>query len=296
MSYKSVCVLLLSLSAICTKTYSDTLRVEDFDKDIDVKILEMNEEYLKATIPERLISSISVKSVLDDNYPDSVYMNIGDKEFIVICKIVKITKKPGSITLKIPREKVVAIQIEFSDNEYDVDSDLTGISNSHRAERRGVDADSLKEQIKEELMDEFEKIQKQDEIVIKDKIQEDLTLEFEKKQQLKEEKYEAENYGKVSGRMLNKGKPLPGCQVKITLLEKWELFGKPSEGISFETTTDVDGHYSFERVPQGGYKLYWRPPNETSWIRSIKMEPDFFAETGETYSMPDRETNIRTIN
>ena len=299
MSYKTVCIFIMLLLTIrANKLYADTLRVEDFDQNIDVKMVEMNEDYIKVVVPKKAISSISIKSKLDDKYPDTVFINVNGEEEIVICKIVKITKKPGSITLKIPREKVVAIQIDFPDDEYDIDSERTSSVTSHTAERSysPVDADSLKEQIKEELIDEFEEKQKQDEVIIKEKIQENLTLEFEKKQKIKEEKYDLENYGKVSGRMLNRGKRLPGCQVKITLLEKWALFGKPKEGIKFETITDEDGHYSFEKIPPGGYKFYWKPPNETSWIRSIKMEPDFFVETGETYSAPDRETNIRTIN
>jgi len=298
MSYKTVCVFTMLLLTIFTKLYADTLKMEDFDQNVDVKMIEMNEEYVKVVVPKEAISSISVKSKLNEKYPDTVLINVDGKEYIVICKIVMITKKPGSITLKIPRVKVASIQIDFSDDEYDIDYKRKGHLSSPMVEKSysPVDADSLKEQIKEELIDEFEKKQKQDEVIIEERIQENLTLEFEKKQKIKEEKYDMKNYGKVSGRMLNRGKRLKVCQVKITLLEKWALFGKPSEGIKFETITDENGHYSFEKVPPGGYKLYWKPPNETSWIRSIKMEPDFFVETGETNSLPDRETNIRTIN
>jgi hypothetical protein len=298
MSYKTVCVLIMLLLTIYTKLYADTLRVEDFDQNIDVKMVEMNEEYVKVVVPKKAIRSISVKSKLDDEYPDTVFINVNGKENIVICKIVKITKKPGSITLKIPRVKVSVIQIDFPNDEYDIDYKRKDSLSSPMVEKSysPIDADSLKKQIKEELIDEFEEKQKRDEVSIEEKIHDNLTLEFEKKQKLKEEKYDSENYGKVSGCMLIRGKQLKGCQVKITLLEKWALFGKPKEGIKFETITDKDGHYSFEKIPPGGYKLYWKPPNETSWIRSIKMEPDFFVETGETYSAPDRETNIRTIN
>ena len=165
--YKTVCVSIMLLLTISTKLCADTLKMEDFDENIDAKILEMNDEYVKAVLPKRVIGSINIQS-------------------------------------------------------------------------------------------------KQD--------------------------------GKVSGRMLNKGKTLPGCQVKITLLEKWGLFGSPREGVHFEAVTDENGHYSFDKIPPGGYKLYWKPPHESSWIRSVKMEPDFFVEKGEISHVFDRETKIRTIN
>jgi len=216
----------------------------------------------------------------------------------VICKIVKITKKPGSITLQIPRERVAAIQIAFPGNEQDTDSNKSDAltERSRESAPPPVDAEKLKEQIKEELRLEFERKQGKDDIAIEEKIKEELRLEFENKKQMEEETFEVENYGRVSGRMLAKGKPLPGCQVKIMMLEKWGMFGKPKEGLRFETITDENGRYLFEKVHPGGYKLYWKPPGETSWIRSIKMEPEIFVEAGETYHFRDRDTNIKTVN
>lgn len=298
MMYKTVSILIMLLLTICTKLCADTLKVEGFEEKISVKILEMNDEYVKAIFPKRVIGSINVQSKRDGKYADTVFIRVNDKEKSIICKVGEITKSPASITLRIPREKVTALQIDFPDSEQDMYSERRDDFGLHREEGRGapVDAEKLKEQIKDELMYAFERQQERNEYEIEEKIKENLTLEFEQKQQIKEEIFEAENYGKVSGRMLNRGKTLPGCQVKITLLEKWGFFGSPREGVHFETVTDENGHYSFDRVTPGGYKLYWKPPHESSWIRSVKMEPDFFVETGETCSVFDRETNIRTIN
>ncbi|KHE93667.1 MAG: carboxypeptidase-like regulatory domain-containing protein [Candidatus Scalindua rubra] len=296
--YKTVCVLIMLLLTISTKLCADTLTVEDFGEKISVKILEMNDEYVKAVFPKRLIGSINVQSKRDNKYPDTVFIRVNDKEKSIICKIGEITKSPASITLRIPREKVTALQIDFPDSEHDMCSKRRDDFDLHREESRSatVDTEKLKEQIKDELMYALERKKEKDEYQIEEKIKENLTLEFEKKQQIKEDIFEAKNYGKVSGRMLHKGKTLPGCQVKITLLEKWGLFSSHREGVHFETVTDENGHYSFDRVTPGGYKLYWKPPHESSWIRSVKMEPDFFVETGEISRVFDRETNIRTIN
>jgi hypothetical protein len=275
---------------------ADTLKLEGFGEKIDVKILEMNEEFIQVVVPQREIGSISIKSQDNDKYPDTVIIKVDGKEDKVICKIVKITKKPGSITLQIPRERVAAIQIAFPGSGQDTASDQHSVQPS-------IDVEKLKERIMDELRLEFEKrqeaqleTQQEDGIAIEERIKEELRAEFENKKQMKDDTFEVENYGRVTGRMLFKGKPLPGCQVKIMKLEKWGMFGTPKEGLRFETITDENGRYLFEKVHPGGYKIYWKPPGETSWIRSIKMEPDIFVETGEIYHFRDRETNIKTIN
>ncbi len=301
MSYKFFCISLGLLLIFCTKVYADTLKLEGLDEKIDVKILEMNEESIRVIVPQREVGSISIEHEVDDKYPDTVLIIVNGKESKVICKIVKITKKPGGITLQIPREKVVAMQIAFPGSTQDTNSDQNGTFSIHRGERTHppLDAERLKEQIKNDLRHEFEikqESQEQEGIAIKDRIREELRDELESKEQMREKAFEAENYGKVTGRMLFKGKPLPGCQVKIVMLEKWGIFGKPKEGLQLETSTDEDGRYLFEKVQPGGYKIYWKPPRESTWIRSIKMEPDMFVEAGETYRYRDRETNIKTAN
>lgn len=298
MPYKFFCISFILILTICTEMYADTLKLEGFGEKIDVKILEMTEEFIKVVVPQGEIGSISIKSQDNDKYPDTVFINVDGKESKVICKIVEITKKPGSITLQIPRERVAAIQIAFPGNEQDTDSGRNGAlaERSKESVPPPVDAEKLKEQIKEELRLEFERKQGKGDIAIEERIKEELRLELEDKKQMEEDAFEVENYGKVAGRMLFKSKPLPGCQVKIIMLEKWGIFGKPKESLQFETITDENGRYLFEKVHPGGYKIYWKPPGETSWIRSIKMEPDIFVEAGETYHFRDRDTNIKTVN
>ena len=295
MPYRVFCISFILILTICTETYADTLKLEGFEEKIDVKILEMNEEFIKVVVPQREIGSIGIKSEDDDKYPDTVFIKVDGKENKVICKIVKITKKPGSITLQISRERVAAIQIAFPGSGQD-QGDA-----SVRSVQPYVDVERLKEQIKEELRLEFEKkqeaqleIQQEDGVAIEERIKEELMAEFEEK----ERAYDAENCGKVAGRMLLKGKPLPGCKVKIQscLWKKWGIFGNPRKGLRFETITDENGCYLFDKVQPGGYKIYWKPPGGSSWIRSIKMEPDIFVEAGETYHFRDRETNVRTVN
>ncbi len=316
MFYRFSCLSLLLFLILSSSVYGDTLRLVNIDKEIDAKIVEVSEEFVEVIIPQKEIRSISMKSELDDKFPDSVSINVNGKENKVVCKIVKITKEPGSIKLRIPKQKVSAIQITFPGS----DQDKTSKARKEGGEKEysPVDPEIMKAQIMEALTREFEKKNKQDKIALEKKlkselrreferkqeredmaveeIKEDLRLEFEEKKQLEEQAYAAENFGGVRGRMLYKGKPLPGCQVKIVMLEKWGLLKSVKEGIRFETVTADNGHYRFEKVPPGGYKLYWKPPAESSWIRKIQMEPDIYVEAGETAYFPDRETNIRTVN
>jgi hypothetical protein len=97
-----------------------------------------------------------------------------------------------------------------------------------------------------------------------------------------------EEMGRVSGVILWQGNPLAYRSVMIAL-EKYtgfswaslkKAFSKDVEASSEEefilkTQTDSQGHYSFENVPPGHYRLYWMPDAETGWIRRLREKPDF---------------------
>ncbi len=108
------------------------------------------------------------------------------------------------------------------------------------------------------------------------------------------------NLGSVEGKILRSGSPLPGCQVKLQMLEKGGLLAKGyrpvEEALEIETVTDNDGVYRFVNVSPGLYKLYWKPPSETTWVRRFKMEPDVIAEPGKHTNPKDIETLKRTLN
>lgn len=106
--------------------------------------------------------------------------------------------------------------------------------------------------------------------------------------------------GGVEGKILQGGNPLPGCQVKLQMLEKAGLLAKgyrPIDGaVEVETATDNDGVYHFVNVSPGLYKLYWKPPSETAWVRRFKMEPDVIVESGNITKPKKIETTKRTLN
>ncbi len=305
MSYRFFCLFFFYVLTINSWIYGDTLELKNIDRKIDAKVVEFNDEFVTVIIPKANISSIGIKSEGDNKFPDTVFVSANGMENKVVCKILKIAKKPDSVTIQIPRRVISSVKMSFPDTEHEINSNQNDTLATSKQERvyAPVDAEALRVQInqelkraKEELRREFEEKQEIKGESIEEKIMEELTLGLERKQQINEEAFEAENYGRVAGRMLYKDNPLQGCQVKIMILEKWGIFGGNKKGMHFETTTDDNGVYYFKRVPPGGYKLYWKPPSESSWIRRLQMEPDIYVDAGEKYYLPDRETNVRTLN
>lgn len=49
---------------------------------------------------------------------------------------------------------------------------------------------------------------------------------------------------------------------------------------SYETRTDADGRYRFERIPPGEYLLYWMPDGETGWVRRLRDHADLAVVRG----------------
>ena len=66
--------------------------------------------------------------------------------------------------------------------------------------------------------------------------------------------------GDVSGRLLNKGRPLVNCHVVIVPLQEADGAIRMDEDRKpLTTVTDENGEFHFEDVPAGGYKLTWLP-------------------------------------
>jgi hypothetical protein len=123
MSYRFAYLSLIFFLIISSRLYGDTLKLKDFGEEVDATVVEFNEEFVKVIIPKREIGSLSIKSELparstggDVKFPDAVFLSINGKENKVVCKIVKITKKPGSVTLQIPKERISAVQMAFPDS------------------------------------------------------------------------------------------------------------------------------------------------------------------------------------
>jgi hypothetical protein len=103
--------------------------------------------------------------------------------------------------------------------------------------------------------------------------------------------------GAVSGRLLNKGRPLVNCTVVIVPFQETEsAVGVDEDRKSFSTVTDANGVFHFEGVPAGGYKLTWLPEGQRQWIRRIAMRPDVHVRYGETTVLKEIRIALQTVN
>lgn len=102
-----------------------------------------------------------------------------------------------------------------------------------------------------------------------------------------------EEMSPLQGTIIWQGRPLRG-NVKIVMtkytgfsfasLQKVYSSGptprSQGDDIVFTTRTDDRGHYAFEKVPPGFYRLYWQPAGETDWIHRLREKPDFEVVAG----------------
>ena len=97
--------------------------------------------------------------------------------------------------------------------------------------------------------------------------------------------------GNITGRVLLRKRGLPGCRVRLMRLEgsggPLGVYSAYRETALFETVTDDDGVYRFERVPVGAYRLKWLPVGETGWIRRLTDKPDVMVQEAHTANAGD---------
>lgn len=102
--------------------------------------------------------------------------------------------------------------------------------------------------------------------------------------------------GRVEGRVLSRGNPLPGCRVILVargihsgLLSKLISGNKSFSGAPpwYEALTDLGGKYALEEVVIGEYDVYWLPPGEKQWTRKLSETPNLTVMAGETIRYQD---------
>jgi len=105
--------------------------------------------------------------------------------------------------------------------------------------------------------------------------------------------------GNVTGRVLQHGRPLAGCRVKLSAIqgpatELTRLLGGTSSPQGpgpkvVETTTNVSGVYLLEDVPIGDYDISWLPPGATHWVGWLSERPDVTVKAGEITQQGDTD-------
>lgn len=244
-------------------------------KEIRAKVTELRPDQVTAIISKDEVTSASYSMEDKEGYLDKV--SFGSVE--IACKVVDVGE--STMIVWIPREAIASVRVSFQ-KEQGPKTDASSRSGSGQSKAEAALGPSslqeLKEELKRELREEMGAEKKQEEKVII-----------------------SQTTGRVEGRIAHGGNPLPGCKVKIVLMVKrgsvfFKNFAAQSDAPEFETETDRDGKYVFQDIPEGDYKLFWRPPGEDSWIRRMKMEPDVLVQTGKTCTPKAVDTGRATVN
>lgn len=310
----------LQMQFLDTKNYPDVISLNGTDMAIECKIKEITEDAIQVLIPTSVISSLKMSLLSGEKQVKAVPDEVESKPKAMDVDVKKEKKEQtdGRIsvsTVENSGESRIADEIRTSPAEKAIGGKYYRLkTKKKKVERASVESGLPKMEVESVTTGVDE-----DESVAEEKIHGPDTETSELKQKPTSESLNKEsadtveeglekekpvvqdpNLGKVEGRILHSGKPLPDCQVKLQMLEKGGVLTKgyrPVEGaIELEAITDNDGVYHFMNVSPGLYKLYWKHPSEATWVRRFKMEPDVIVESGRLTNPKEIETLKRTLN
>lgn len=291
--------------------YGATILLKGTQIPISIKVNKVTEAYLIGTVQRSQVETMNLKPDSDYMFPDTVNFN-SYPQYRLSCKILGITN--NMYALKIPMNEIESLVM--NDNNYQNNPDR-----NVRQQKERLDMDFLEETDRDsdnrnistsngalmrESLPEFETDHNRskqtskeiDTEAFKEEIKRELLEAMNKKNEDDEDDFIKQNTGKVTGRILARGEPFPGCKVQIIALSQAKfLFMKSvKKGQKLDTVTDEEGRYYFENVPPGDYKLYWKPSYETSWVRRLAMKPDVIVSAGKTTVANDLEISKRVLN
>ncbi len=257
----------------------DSILLKGSGREVKAKVTELRPDHVTAIIPKEGVTSINYSMEDKAGYIDRV--SFGSEE--LSCKIVDMGE--STMVLEIPREEIASVRVFFQkeqDKRDIADVPSPSLTESDSDKKHAASGPSSLQELKEKLKKELKE-----------------EISTEKKDEEKVAREQAT--GTVEGRITRGGNPLVGCKVRIVLIAKkgsflFKSFSHQGDALEYETETDREGRYVFQEVPPGDYKLYWKPPWETSWIRRIKMEPDVFVQAGKTFNPKDIDTSRPTAN
>ncbi|NUO08066.1 MAG: hypothetical protein HUU08_05190 [Candidatus Brocadia sp.] len=309
----------LNMQFLDTKNYPDVILLNVANVAVECKIKEISDDAIQVLIPTVMISSLKMT------------FQPGDKQVRTVSGDVENRPKTADVVVK--EENTEQMDARATESKIREDVGGSGIADEIRTSPAEKEVKGIHYRLKTkkakvgsaEVEDGLSNAETEDvpldrnESVVNGKTHEtdmepselkqglvdesvDKGRVIEDEEDVKKEKPVAQdpNLGRVEGRILHGGKPLPECQVKLQMLEKSGLLTKgyrPVEGaMELEAVTGKDGLYRFMNVSPGQYKLYWKPSSETAWVRRFKMEPDVIVSSGKLTSPKEIETLKRTLN
>ncbi|OQZ00572.1 MAG: hypothetical protein B6D35_06240 [Candidatus Brocadia sp. UTAMX2] len=310
----------LNMEFFSSKEYPDVIVLNITNTAMECKIKEIAEDYVRLQIPASVISSLAVSSPLEGDMKNTVSdkmvnrLRMGDVEGRGAAKEpeegrvfepmadgnareggirdgLRTSSSEGVAVEKNYRLRVKKAERKSPSVEGELSKPETESSGLEEAltDEETLEPDAETSEMNQQAAHEpMEPLEEEDKEGVEDVVKKDKPVDQDP------------NLGRVEGRILHSGKPLPDCQVKLQMLEKVGILNKgyhPIEGaLEHEVITDKDGVYRFMNMSPGLYKVYWKPSSETSWIRRFKMEPDVVVNSGRLTTPKDIETLKRTLN
>ncbi|MEE9584843.1 MAG: carboxypeptidase-like regulatory domain-containing protein [Candidatus Brocadiales bacterium] len=268
--------LVLSVLLLPLGLLEDTVFLSGMEGGLSVKVLEMRGNYVTVIVSKDDIGSVSYSMNDKDDFPDVV--TIYPEGVELKCRAED--AGDGTMVLDVRRDAITAVNVSF-DKEGKKSRRREKMEDAALAPSAGRLSGATVDKLKEELRRE-------------------LLAEMRSERQLEEKAFTSENTGRVEGTITQGKNPLPGCKVKMVLLVGgsgiMSRYVTAKDREALETVTNEEGHYTFEEVLPGGYKLFWMPPWENSWIRRMRIEPDVFVEPGETAEPKNVNAGIAPVN
>ncbi len=311
----------LNMQFLNPGNYPDMISLDIANVTVECKIKEVTEDAIHVLIPTSRISSLQMSFRSDGKQTVSAPVEIDNRP-----KITDVVEEKGkSSQIIVDRELEPKIQ-EDAGNRVIVDEIRTDpiekkeagkyyrlktkktkkeslLENNDKLVTKTEDASmGIHESIEDEkpLTESGETSELNQDLLKESHDKEEVNKAVEEDIKKEEPVIQDRNLGSVEGKILRSGSPLSGCQVKLQMLEKGGLLARGyrpvAEAVEIETVTDDDGMYRFVNVSPGLYKLYWKPPSETAWVRRFKMDPDVIIEPGKLTNPKDIETLKRTLN
>lgn len=310
----------LNMQFLNTGNYPDMISLDIANVTVECKIKGITEDTIHVLIPTSKISSLQMSFQSDGKQTVSAPAEIDRRP-----KTTDVVEEKGKSSQIIEdRELEPEIQ-EHAGNRVIVDEIRTDpiekkeVGKYYRLKTKKTKKESLLEEddklatrTEDASMDIYESVEDEKPLTeteetpesnqkqLKDSQVDEANKAIEKAAKNEKSVIQDRNLGSVEGKILRSGKPLSGCQVKLQMLEKGGLLAKgyrPVAGaVENETVTDNEGVYRFANVSPGLYKLYWKPPSETTWVRRFKIEPDVIVVPGKFTKPKDIEILKRTLN
>lgn len=310
--------------------WADTIYLKGAKKETTLKVNKVTETYVLAEIQKSQIFGINMKPESIETFPDIISFN-DEPQKIIKCKITGIKK--DFYTIRIPMADIKSLDMSnetsLNHNEHtyakEYQKSLNHSNSSISSRKDSLDMELLEDMeldnesgnnhipepndlMREPLSSNLEtsnsdlksgyEHEKLDTDALKEEIKKEIIDSMNKKEKEEEDIFLRENTGKVVGTILRKGEPYPKCKVQIVALMQKRVFltKVTKRGSQLETETDENGKYYFENVPEGEYKLFWKPHYETSWIRRLDMKPDVTVTKGKTTYPKNIDIVSRVLN